>query len=268
MYVTREPIRWPLAWLGVALTLLVLALANSCSTPPRIVIIPNEIPGAHYVGNPACFDCHTNYVRQFPASPHARMSFAPEAKSGQSGCEACHGPGSKHVEVGGGRGKFIVNSGKDATACFQCHLETQAEFRLPHHHLVLEGRMNCGQCHDPHGRDIFKPAGGLAMAQLNENCAQCHREQTRPFVFEHEALREGCTVCHSPHGSVNRKMLVESDQNLCLKCHAQVQGAGVTSGEIYIGKVPHSTFVQQGSCWAGGCHSSIHGSNVSPLMRY
>ena len=267
MDVTRKSARWPLAGLGIALTALLLAVANSCSTTPHTVLVPPEMPGASFVGNSACFYCHSNYIRQFAASPHARVHFTGAGMSDQSGCESCHGPGSKHIAGGGGRGKFIVNPGRDAAACFRCHLETQAEFHLPHHHMVLEGRMNCGQCHDPHGSDIFKPAGGLAMAQLNENCAKCHREQTRPFVFEHEALREGCIVCHSPHGSVNRKLLVESDQNLCLKCHAQVQAAG-TSGEIYIGKVPHSTLVQQGTCWSGGCHSSIHGSNVSPLMRY
>ena len=86
--------------------------------------------------------------------------------------------------------------------------------------------MSCVQCHDPHGGDILKPKGGLAMARQNESCAQCHREQTRPFVFEHEALREGCAVCHNPHGSINEKMLVESDPNLCLRCHAQVQAPG------------------------------------------
>lgn len=128
--------------------------------------------------------------------------------------------------------------------------------------------MNCVQCHDPHGGDIFKMAGGLAMARQNETCAACHREQTRPFVFEHEALREGCTVCHQPHGSVNRMLLVERDANLCLKCHAQSPGAGAGGGEIFIGKVPHSTFLRQGTCWSAGCHTAVHGSNVDPRLRF
>ena len=50
--------------------------------------------------------------------------------------------------------------------------------------------MNCIQCHDPHGMDIMKPAGGLALSRGNETCAQCHREEARPMVFEHPALRE------------------------------------------------------------------------------
>ncbi|HKI68852.1 MAG TPA: cytochrome c3 family protein, partial [Verrucomicrobiae bacterium] len=130
----------------------------------------------------------------------------------------------------------------------------------------IEGHMSCVNCHDPHGGDISKPAGGLAMAQQNQTCVQCHRDQTRPFIFEHEALREGCTICHNPHGSVNRMMLVESDPNLCLRCHAQIQGGG--SGEIYIGATPHTTFLKQGTCWSAGCHTAVHGSNLDPRLRF
>lgn len=257
--------RW-LTGILVALSwLAVLVVANSCSTIPRAVIVPADIPGAAYVGNQSCLLCHTNYVQQFSASAHAWMHFTPNAKAGNSGCEACHGPGSKHIEVGGGRGKFILNPGKDATACFQCHLDTHAEFSLPQHHPVLEGRMNCVQCHDPHGADIMKPAGGLALARLNQSCASCHREQSKPFVFEHEALREGCIICHSPHGSVNAKMLTEPDNNLCLKCHAQVQG---TPGQIFIGREEHSSKLRLGGCWSAGCHTAVHGSNFSPRHLY
>ncbi|MEO5804695.1 MAG: cytochrome c3 family protein, partial [Verrucomicrobiota bacterium] len=71
-----------------------------------------------------------------------------------------------------------------------------------------------------------------------------------------------------PHGSVNRKLLVENDPNLCLKCHAQTQGSGVGRGEIYIGKVPHTTLLRQGNCSTSGCHSSVHGSNIDPKLRY
>jgi predicted CXXCH cytochrome family protein len=257
----------------VSTLLLILFVAISCSTLTRTVVAPPDIPGATYVGNQACSECHTNITRIFPASPHARVHVEDAKFSGEAGCESCHGPGSKHIEAGGGRGKFIINPGKNPTACFQCHLQTETEFRMPQHHPVIEGQMNCVQCHDPHGGDIFKPAnspgraatGGVAMSRLNENCAQCHREQTRPFVFEHEALREGCTVCHNPHGSMNRKLLVESDLNLCLKCHAQVQR---TPGEIYIGNTPHAARLRQGTCWSAGCHTAVHGSNVHPRMLY
>jgi len=259
-----KSIVWKKILIGGGLMLFMI----SCSSLTRTVLAPPEIPGANYVGDKACYDCHTNISRIFPSSAHARVHLPNAEMVGQTGCESCHGPGSKHVAAGGGRGKFIVNPGKEPNACFQCHLQTHAEFSLPQRHPVIEGRMNCVQCHDPHGSDISKPAGGLAMARLNESCAGCHREQARPFVFEHEALREGCTVCHSPHGSINRKMLTESDPNLCLKCHAQNQGPGVASGEIYIGHVSHTAYLRQGTCWSAGCHTAVHGSNVHPRMFY
>jgi len=248
---------------------LLLFLVNSCTTTERAVVVPVRIEGATYVGDAACADCHANITRVFPASPHARLHLEKGGMAGQYGCESCHGPASKHIALGGrgGLDKFIINPGKDPQACLQCHLEVQAEFHFPQHHPVLEGKMNCVQCHDPHGMDIMKPAGGLAMARLNETCAQCHREQTRPFVYEHPALREGCTVCHNPHGSINAKMLIAPDANLCLRCHAQVPGPAA-SGRIFIGGRDHTTSLAFGTCWTAGCHTAVHGSNVHTILLY
>jgi predicted CXXCH cytochrome family protein len=243
-------------------------LLISCSTLERTVVAPPGVPGATFVGNDACVDCHENYTRVFSGSPHARLHATTAKMAGGSGCESCHGPGSKHVESGGGFGKFIINPGRDPQACFTCHLDVHAQFKLPQHHPVIEGKMNCVQCHDPHGLDIMKPSRGLAISRQNDQCASCHRDQSRRFVFEHEALREACTSCHQPHGSMNRKMLAQPDANLCLRCHAQEQGPGVRRGEVFIGKVNHTRFLSRGTCWTAGCHTAVHGSNVDPYLRY
>src|SRR5437762_11035777 len=107
--------------------------------------------------------------------------------------------------------------------------------------------------------------GGLAFLSQNETCFQCHSAQRGPFVFEHEAVRQGCVTCHSPHGSVNQRLLNERNQTLCLKCHFQEQKE---PGHIFIGDVDHSSFLPQGTCWSAGCHEAIHGSQVNPLLRY
>ena len=245
-----------------------LVVLSSCSTLPGAMTMAPEIPGATFVGDKVCAECHTNITRRFPSSPHARIRLESDQRLGQTGCESCHGAGSLHAAGGGGRGKFIVNPGKDPTACFSCHRDVQAQFQLPQHHPLLEGKMNCAQCHDPHGSDVFKPAGGLAMARLSESCAQCHREQTRPFVFDHPAMREGCTTCHEPHGSINEKMLIQRDLNLCLRCHAQVQGPSVARGQIFIGNIDHTSYIRMGACWSSGCHAAVHGSNVDIRLRY
>ena len=246
------------AWIGLASLLLI-----SCSTVERTSAVAPEVEGATFAGNASCVDCHVKYTRVFAASPHARLHVETAKMAGSSGCESCHGPGSKHIAVGGGR-RFIVNPGKDPQACLACHVETQAEFNLPQHHPVREGKMSCVPCHDAHGFDIMKQAGGLAMARRNEQCAGCHREQTKRVVFEHEALREGCTSCHQPHGSVNGKLLAQPDANLCLRCHAQMQ----TGGQLFIGKSNHTRSLSRGACWTSGCHTAVHGSNVDPYLRY
>jgi predicted CXXCH cytochrome family protein len=241
-------------------------LAVSCGTTDESAVAPLQIEGATYVGDKACVDCHANITREFPASQHGHLSLGAGGMPGQYGCESCHGPASRHVALGskGGLEKFILNPGKDPAACLRCHTEVEAEFNFPEHHPVLEGKMNCVECHDPHGADIMKPAGGLAMARLNETCAQCHREETKPVVYEHPAMREGCTACHNPHGSINVKLLTVLDSNLCLRCHAQVEAGA----RIFIGGRDHTTSLAMGACWTAGCHVAVHGSNVHPILLY
>jgi len=236
----------------------------SCATVKRALAPPPAIEGAEYVGMETCAQCHEKIAKDFKYTGHARIQIPEEGKrlEGQ-GCESCHGAGSLHLEVGGGRGKFIVNPGRDPEACFQCHLERKALFSLQYRHPVKEGRMSCTNCHNPHGQDVYKPKG-MFVARENETCLQCHREQARPHVFEHEALREGCTTCHNAHGSINEKMLVERDNNLCLKCHAQL----ATPGTVTIGDMSHTTRLMQGTCWSAGCHTAVHGSNINPHLRY
>lgn len=243
-----------------------LAVGISCSTLTPTASLPPKVPGAKFVGNAACTDCHADYVKKFPTSAHGRFHSKSLKMAGETGCESCHGPGSRHVATGGQQlDKFIVNPRKDPQTCFDCHLQTHAEFRLPYHHFVPESKMSCVDCHDPHGGDIHRQSKNLALTLQGENCSGCHQDQTRRFVFEHEAMREGCTTCHSPHGSINQKMLATRDANLCLKCHAQRQGAG---GTLFIGNIDHSARVSLGSCWNSGCHSAVHGSNVDHRLRF
>ncbi len=229
--------------------------------------MPLEIPGAHYVGNKACADCHAPIVRKFPTSPHARVHFEKRGDGRPNRLRILPRPRQQTHRIRRQR-EFHHQPAQRSGVVFSMSSRCPREFNLPQHHPVIEGRMSCVQCHDRTGGDIFKPAGGLAMARQNESCALCHREQTRPFVFGHEAMREGCVACHSPHGSINQKMLVESDPNLCLRCHAQVQGPNVASGSIYIGNTDHTAFFANRNLLDLGCHTAIHGSNVDPRLRY
>ena len=133
--------------------------------------------------------------------------------------------------------------------CYGCHGNIQAQFTLPAHHRVPEGAMKCTDCHNTHGtsnRASLRQSGW-------ETCVQCHIEKRGPFVFEHSAVKvEGCVTCHTPHGSINKMLLVRREERyLCLGCHVNPSAVNV----------PHSrlSFQTRGDCTR--CHASIHGSN-------
>ena len=276
--------RWNSRLAGAAGVVALLLAAISCSTLSRQVVELPEVPGAKYIGSSECEQCHDDLCRDFKTADHARL--IAQGKNGlDAGCESCHGPASLHSDSGGeikppysftaGRpqpeglsGRFPIERARAIEiVCYRCHMDVRGQFNLPNHHPVPEGRMSCTQCHPPH-QGIAFAGGSTRLRSQEENCTQCHPAQQGPFVFEHEAMREGCTICHSPHGSVNAKLLTERNSNLCLKCHFQQ----VKGGEIYIGGKLHQSSavnsLSQGACWSAGCHEAVHGSRVSPSLRF
>ena len=232
----------------------------SCTSGNQTLIAPPGIPGATFVGSESCEQCHDKITKDFGDASHSRLKAKGE-NAKNIGCESCHGPGSKHVESGGAK-KTIVNPRKSPDACFACHLDVKAKFLLPNSHPVLRGKVSCADCHNPHKGSGMK-GGGTQIAKQNETCFQCHAAQRGPFVFEHQALREGCSSCHDPHGTVNARMLTERNGTLCLKCHMSELGTTGTSAAP--GHIKNSI---QGTCWSAGCHEAIHGSQVNKRFRY
>lgn len=266
----REKFWWAVGG-GIALTVVLLSCSNFETN--RTLLAPPGIPGAEFVGSEECATCHEEITRDFRTATHGRLKAKGE-NAKNMGCESCHGPGSLHVQSGGERSK-IVNPHRSPETCFQCHLEVRASFQLPHRHPVLEGKMSCADCHNPHKGSAIKgggtslpqsvKGGGEELLGQNQTCTQCHTAQRGPFVFEHEGVRQGCVSCHSPHGSVNQRMLNERNATLCLKCHFQEQR---TNGRLYIGDSDHTNRLSQGTCWSAGCHEAVHGSQVNGHFRY
>jgi DmsE family decaheme c-type cytochrome len=217
------------------------------------------------VGSENCAQCHAAITRDFGTATHAHLK-AEGPNAVNIGCETCHGAGSLHTAATTTQTirETIVNPRKSPAICFQCHLDMQSRFSLPFHHPVPEGKLSCGDCHNPHKGSVV-PGGGTELLTQNGTCFKCHTAQRGPFVFEHEATREGCLSCHEPHGSINQKLLSERNATACLKCHFQQQTA---PGQLVIGGVNHSSFLSRGTCWSAGCHEAVHGSQVSATLRY
>jgi predicted CXXCH cytochrome family protein len=277
----KTPASRPMRALFIALALIaLLCTVISCQTVHRSVVVLPEVPGAKYIGSKECEQCHDKIYRDFATASHARL-IAPGPNALSAGCESCHGPCSLHSDSGGEvKPPFSFTAGRlpassygarlaveparsKETVCFQCHPDVRGQFNLPSHHPVPEGRMTCTDCHPPHSGPAYV-GGGTALLSLNESCFRCHPSQRGPYVFEHEASREGCTVCHGPHGSVNAKLLTVRDSNLCFKCHFQQ----ISGGKLLIGGSDHTLRVQEGTCWTAGCHEAVHGSRVSPSLRF
>lgn len=254
--------------------------ASSCRTVNRVTVMLPNVPGAKYIGSKECEMCHEQIYKDFQTADHSLLVMG-GPNTLNAGCESCHGPGSIHSDSGGetkppysfSAGRPIANnygaqlSTPNARAteevCYTCHAEVRGQFGLPSHHPVPEGKMTCIQCHPPH-KGSAHLSGGTALRAQNDSCLQCHPAQRGPYVFEHEAMHEGCTTCHGAHGTVNAKMLTVRDSNLCLKCHFQT----VQGGQLLIGGSDHTVRVQQGTCWTAGCHEAVHGSRVNSSLRF
>lgn len=244
----------------IALAVFVGILAGSVTASANNLglKLPEHLKDAQYVGTETCTTCHEESHKEYQLSTHSRIELQTEGGAVQ-GCEMCHGPGSIHADDMGGKGT-ILNPREDPSVCYQCHTDKQMQFQLPYTHPVAQGKMTCADCHDSHGTDA-RPWTVTSMESANETCYGCHKEQRGPYVWEHEATRDGCTTCHQVHGSVHEKMLLARDSNLCLRCHAQVAFPTV-------GQSGHAGRLPGGSCFSAGCHTAVHGSNFDDHLRY
>lgn len=246
------------------LLLLVLAIglaASSCRDVESIrkALEAHTIEGAEYVGMETCAACHEDVVKHYRQESHYGTSLEEGEEIKGEACESCHGPGSLHAENDGDKSKIIRYSPE---RCFICHVDKKVQFQLQYHHPVTEGQMTCMDCHEVHGEDAaFHSVTDLERS--SEKCFKCHKEMKGPFVFEHDAMREGCQVCHEPHGGVYNKLLVADDNALCLRCHWQ-SATNTVTGQI--GGVPHGTGAGNYFIGAGEeCvdhHRTPHGSNM------
>jgi len=184
-----------------------------------------------------CLGCHAGAHPNFDRSPHAKADVS---------CLGCH-------DVHNSETPEHLLKAEQPKLCFQCHTDQKASFNMPFHHPVNEGAVSCSDCHDVHG--TFENSNLRSTADQNAVCTKCHAETRGPFVYEHAAVKaEGCTGCHTPHGSQNARLLnMPSINTLCNQCHSRVANHTVTGMGAGSDELNPCT----------SCHTYIHGSNIN-----
>ena len=188
---------------------------------------------ASYVGEKACANCHAAENAHFGHTVHARaFRQNPRNERERKVCEACHGPGSRHLLNATDRGALIGFTRQWDTPvetqnaqCLGCHQGQQRIYwpSSPH----ASNKVACSDCHNPMAR--FSATGLLKKASISETCYTCHQQQRAEFrKRSHMPLPEGklsCESCHNPHGSPTRPMLNANTVNdVCYSCHAEKRG--------------------------------------------
>jgi len=190
--------------------------------------------------NDVCMTCHERGLRlHWKGSPHEFSGLA---------CANCH-------TVHTGKDPVLVKRTQPET-CFKCHKDRRAEMHLPSRHPILEGKVTCSSCHNPHGSNGPKQ---LVKNSVNETCYTCHYEKRGPFLWEHAPARDDCTNCHKPHGSIHPTLLKTRVPWLCQQCHELTfHPSTAYSGT---GVPPRGAAQQLLVKGCLNCHSQVHGTN-------
>ena len=213
--------------------------------------------------NSVCLQCHKNGDRTYwNGSTHENRDVA---------CTDCHTVMRKLSP------RFALAKGNVMDTCFQCHKDRRAQQLRTAHMPMIEGKMSCTSCHNPHGSAA--ETAMLREATINDTCYQCHADKRGPFLWEHAPVRENCLNCHEPHGSMHAKLLVVAPPRLCQRCHSPHGGAGLGGSAALLGagavngtnsaastKAGNLRYFAGGACL--NCHTNIHGSNSPSGARF
>ncbi|HEX5130650.1 MAG TPA: DmsE family decaheme c-type cytochrome [Usitatibacter sp.] len=212
-----------------------------------------------------CLACHgsSTHLAFWDSGKHRKNDVA------CANCHSVHGGKTSLLKIDKPQIAPLVNTAKvpQQEVCFNCHRDIRSLVMRPSHHPIVEGKVKCTSCHNPHG--ALSPAM-VNSESIKDLCTSCHADKRGPFIHEHPPVEESCLNCHNPHGSRSVKLLNEKVPNLCQDCHDAAQHPGTmydadANFRAPVGPTsgPNTRFIAR-SCL--NCHVEIHGSN-SPAAR-
>jgi DmsE family decaheme c-type cytochrome len=210
------------------------------------IVNPGSKSLAPEAKNAICLTCHKSDSKRshWEGSTHQARGVA------CSNCHTLHAPRDK-----------VLAKITQYEVCFTCHKDKRVEINRPSRHAILEGKVACSDCHNPHGS-----VGPKLMKRdsVVQTCYQCHMEKRGPFVHNHEPVTEDCSICHNPHGTIAESMLKVRPPFLCHQCHTPhggqvLQLAGQQAASSLASGKNGVNYTQGRGCV--NCHTQIHGSN-------
>lgn len=253
----NHPFRTSL-WAGLAISF--LYSCYSCQPYQKFTPLP-VIPGATYIGDEECADCHEKQAEAFPQTLHGKVEFEQWGAAGK-GCEGCHGPGSAHSEEAetSKTPKQILGFQEEHPKgrmgiCLQCHRRDREreDFQRSQHAV---SQVPCDECHQVHQAGVREASLKRPSPEL---CYTCHARIQAEFALpERHKVPEGvinCPDCHTAHSAANRAQLRRERDEACFNCHSELRGPWVFE---------HLSVYVEG-CTT--CHKP-HGSNNRHLLAY
>jgi DmsE family decaheme c-type cytochrome len=199
--------------------------------------------GMHRKNNVACNDCHALHATPGKGATVALVTPNPNVAPYQTTVRTL-----------------------EYETCNSCHRVIRNQLLKPSHHPIIEGRITCSDCHNPHGALSRAMVKAESIPQL---CTSCHAEKRGPFIWEHPPVEENCLTCHNAHGSNHARLLQEKLTFLCQDCHDAAKHPGtIYSGNQGFRPIPPATAPSNRLIVRGcvNCHFHVHGSNA-PAMR-
>ncbi len=190
--------------------------------------------GLHWTGpyknwNARCAECHaTGFEKNYDAQTRSYQSRQAEIGVG---CEACHGPGSAHIDwvngrvlpEGVGEAGFAMSWGKGQTEaeiqqCAGCHSRREAHEQgnpmpgTPYHDAYNLALLRPGAYH-PDGQilDEVYVYGSFLQSKMyaqGVGCMNCHEPHSATLRADGNGV---CTQCHSPAGNPDFPTLSRKD---------------------------------------------------------